>query len=189
MIRAVEAGDTEAAEQLLPVVYDELRRLANTLMQRENAGHTLEATALLHEAYVKLVGDEDRGWNDRRHFFNACALAMRRVLVDRARSKNRVKRGGGNRREHLDAVDIPFLHEYSLEDFDAVERALDELADGQPRSAEVMQLHKLVGLSLAQAAEVVGVSNSTAKNDYRFARLYIRQKIGLELGEDQGPSS
>jgi len=178
MLHAIERGDPEGAERLLPLVYDELRRLANHLMQGEKPGQTLQATALVHEAYVRLVGAERQGWEDRRHFFNACAMAMRRVLLDRARRKGRLKHGGEYDRQHMDAVDIPATQQFAIEDFEAVEAALEELAAENPRWAEVVQLRLFLGMSVEQTAELVGVSKATVKNDWRFAISLIRRKVG-----------
>jgi len=177
VLAAVERGDPHAAEQLLPLVYDELRNLAAQRLAGEKPGQTLQATALVHEAYVRLVGGEEPyGWDGRGHFFAAAAEAMRRILIDRARHKNTRKAGGGHRRVDLDAFD-PALDEPDLELL-ALDDALSELERRHPRKAEVVKLRFFAGLTTAQAAAALGVSTSTAENDWAYARSWLRLRMG-----------
>ncbi|MCA9299615.1 MAG: sigma-70 family RNA polymerase sigma factor [Phycisphaerales bacterium] len=178
LLHAAAHGDDGAADRLLPLIYDELRRLAAHMMQGERPGQTLQATALVHEAYLRLVGAEHQRWEDQRHFFNACAMAMRRVLLDRARMKGRVKHGGHHRQQHVQVIDIPAIELFGLEDFEAVEAALIDLKSENPRWIEVVQLRLFLGLSLEQTAAMLGISPGTVKNDTRFAVAYIRQRVG-----------
>jgi RNA polymerase sigma factor (TIGR02999 family) len=176
ILGAIEAGDAHAAEQLLPLVYDELRQLARQLLAREKPGQTLQPTALVHEAYLRLVGGEHAPhWSGRRHFFAAAARAMRRILVDSARRKQRLKRGGGAAREELDerhlaAPAVP-------DDLLALDEALSQLAAVDPRAAELVNLRYFAGLTIPQAAEVLGVAPRTADFLWAYARAWLLQKI------------
>jgi RNA polymerase sigma factor (TIGR02999 family) len=172
----IEAGDPNAAEQLLPLIYDELRRLAANKIRREKPGQTLEATALVHEAFVRLVdGGQARRWNSRGHFFCAAAEAMRRILVERARRKKSIKAGGHLDRVALDACDLvapaPSL------DLIALDEALDELAKRDARKVELVKLRFFAGLSIQQAAEALGISESTADADWAYAKSWLRLKM------------
>jgi RNA polymerase sigma factor (TIGR02999 family) len=171
-------NDTQAAEKLLPLVYDELRRLAAHRLAGESPGQTLQATALVHEAWLKLAGGEaGRRWNDRNHFFAAAAEAMRRILVDNARRKRRVRHGGELERVDLEQIQVP--EPVGNEDeLLAVHDALDELAALDPRKAELVKLRFFVGLTFAEAAEVLGVSEITAKRDWAFARAWLYRRTG-----------
>jgi RNA polymerase sigma factor (TIGR02999 family) len=188
ILSAMEQGDPHAAEELLPLVYDELRRLAAQRLALENPGQTLEATALVHEAYLRLVegerrGDERRGsapplWNSRGHFFAAAAEAMRRILVDQARRKLADKRGGGRRRLPLDAVDFGFHSPAGdLLDIDA---ALTRLAAEDPQAARLIQLRFFAGLSTEEAAEIVGISRSAAYEHWAYARVRLKSLLDGE---------
>ena len=183
LIDDVAAGDPQAAAKLLPLVYDELRRLAAARMAEEKPGQTLQATALVHEAYVRLVGVETpHGWDGRGHFFAAAAEAMRRILIDRVRHKNTRKAGGGHRRVDLDDLD-PALDKPNPELL-LLDDALRELEQRHPRKAEVVKLRFFAGLTTAQAAEALGVSTSTAENDWAYARSWLRLRMG-EPDHDQ----
>ena len=185
ILNAIEQGDPHAAEQLLPLVYDELRKLAARKLAQEKPGQTLQATALVHEAYIRLVASGDASapreqyWNSRGHFFAAAAEAMRRILVERARRKKSVKAGGGHQRVELADVatgdgpgdDLLLLHE-----------ALEKLEKKDKRKAELVKLRFFAGLTNEQAARVLGVSTSTADNDWAYARAWLR----LEIGGDSG---
>jgi RNA polymerase sigma factor (TIGR02999 family) len=175
VLAAVERGDTHAAEHLLPLVYDELRKLAAQRLADEKPGQTLQPTALVHEVYVRLVGDPADHWDGRGHFFAAAAEAMRRILIDRARRKATRKAGGGHRRVNLDDFD-PALDEPDPELL-ALDDALQELEQRHPRKAEVVKLRFFVGLTTAQAALALGVSTSTAENDWAYARSWLRLRM------------
>jgi RNA polymerase sigma factor (TIGR02999 family) len=175
-------GDPSAARGLLPLVYDELRKLAALRMANERPGHTLQATALVHEAYMRLVGTDDPGWHNRGHFFAAAAEAMRRLLVDHARSKRADKRGGGDReRIALDAVaDLAVAAE--PDDLLLLDETLSELGRHDPLSAKLVELRYFAGLSVDEAAAVAGVSTATAYRHWSFARAWILERIGRRDG-------
>jgi RNA polymerase sigma factor (TIGR02999 family) len=176
VLNAIEHGDPHAAEQLLPLVYQELRKLAAERMAQERPGQTLQATALVHEAYLRLLGGEQTGnWDGRGHFFAAAAEAMRRILIDRARHKNSLKAGGGRRRVDLNEIDRT-LDEPDLELL-ALDDALRELEQKHPRKAAVVKLRFFAGLTTAQAAAALGVSTSTAENDWAYARSWLRLRM------------
>lgn len=165
----------QAAEQLLPLVYEELRRLAAHKMAGQPPAQTLQATALVHEAYLRLLGDGEHVWQNRRHFFAAAAAAMRHILVDRARRKAAIRHGGGQARLNLD--DILLASDTPDEAVLAVSDALEKLADRDPAAAELVQLRFFAGLTLVQAAEIVGCSERTAKRIWSFARAWLYQEI------------
>ena len=176
VLSAIEAGDPQAAEQLLPLVYDELRRLAAKRLAGEGPGHTLQPTALVHEAYLKLVGaDPQQPWNGRVHFFAAAAEAMRRILIDHARRKHRARRGGGMKRiEPGDMDDIEMVAERGQADeLLALDEALTQLAVADPRRAELVRLRYFAGLTLEQAAGLLGISRATADRHWAFARAWL----------------
>jgi RNA polymerase sigma factor (TIGR02999 family) len=175
ILEDVERGDPRAAERLLPLVYDELRRLAARKLAREAPGQTLQATALVHEAYLRLVGAGDAGWNGRGHFFAAAAEAMRRILVENARRKASLKAGGGRARVDLagaePAVEGPRV------DLLALDEALRQLEAKDKRKADLVKLRFFAGLTQAEAAEALGVSGSTADNDWAYAKSWLRLAI------------
>jgi RNA polymerase sigma factor (TIGR02999 family) len=176
LLDAAAAGDRRAPAALLPLVYDELRRLAAAQMANEPSGHTLDATALVHEAYLKLAGRPDPGgWEHRRHFIAAAAEAMRRVLVDHARRKRSAKRGGGRRR--VEADDLPASADPT--DWLAVNDAFDRLEAEDPGAAAVARLKVFAGASVDEAADLLGVSRATAYRDWAFARAWLREAVGL----------
>jgi RNA polymerase sigma factor (TIGR02999 family) len=181
LLSAIQNGDPGAASQLLPLVYDELRRLAAQKLALENPGQTLEPTALVHEAYLRLVGSEDPSgkWEGRGHFFAAAAEAMRRILIERARRKRRRKRGGDRTRQALDPDQVA-APEVS-EDLLALDEALTKLAASEPRVAQFVQLRYFGGLTIKQAAEVLAISTRTANTDWTYARSWLLAAIG---GED-----
>jgi RNA polymerase sigma factor (TIGR02999 family) len=178
----IEQGDPKAAEQLLPLVYEELRKLAARKLAQEEPGQTLQATALVHEAYLRLVGgDESRDWDGRRHFFAAAAEAMRRILIDRARHRQSQKAGGGRRR--LDLSDFePTLEEADGDRLLALDEALQQLEAEDPRKAALVKLRFFAGLSAEQAAAALGVSLSTAEKDWAYARSWLRVTIDRVSG-------
>jgi RNA polymerase sigma factor (TIGR02999 family) len=181
ILAAVELGDPHAAEQLLPLVYDELRKLAAERIAREKPGQTLQATALVHEAYVRLVDvDKAQHWNSRGHFFAAAAEAMRRILVEQARSKLRQKHGGGWVKLPLDANLA--ADRSGAEELLAINDALERLAAEDPQAAELIKLRYFSGLSIEQAAEAIGIPRSTAYVQWAFARATLR--VLLEIDAD-----
>jgi RNA polymerase sigma factor (TIGR02999 family) len=181
ILSAIERGDPHAAEQLLPVVYDELRKLAAARLAAESPGQTLQATALVHEAYLRLVGAENElRWGSRGHFFAAAAEAMRRILVDNARRKKCPKHGGDRQRVGLDSH-IALTEE--PDDLVALDDALARLADHDPQAAELVKLHFFAGLPVEQAAEVLGLSRAGAYRLWAYARAWLRAEVG---GPDLG---
>ena len=177
ILAAIEQGDPQAAAQLLPLVYDELRQLAAQRLAQETPGQTLQATALVHEAYVRLVSSEQtQDWDGRRHFFAAAAEAMRRILIDRARHKQTRKAGGGRRRLDLDDLE-PARDEGDGDRLLALDEALRRLEAEDPRKAELVKLRFFAGLGAEQAAAALGVSLSTAEKDWAYARSWLRVAI------------
>jgi RNA polymerase sigma factor (TIGR02999 family) len=172
-------GEPAAAGALLPLVYDELRRLATSRLAREPSGQTLQPTALVHEAYLRLVGnDPARPFDGRGHFFAAAAKAMRRILVDRARDRRRQKRGGGRRRIRIDLDAL--LVEPPGDDLLALDEALRALAEDDPIGAELVQLRAFAGLTLAEAAEVLGIGRRTADRTWAYARAWLCDALTAE---------
>jgi RNA polymerase sigma factor (TIGR02999 family) len=182
ILSSIESGDSGAAEQLLPLIYDELRRLAAQKMSGESPEHTLQATALVHEAYVRLVDVEKaQHWNSRGHFFGAAAKAMRRILVERARHKNRLKRGGGMERVDLDSGCA--VNESSRIDLLALDAALTKLAVEEPIKAELVTLRFFAGLTMPEAADVLGVSLATAERNWTFAKSWLFAELSVPPAE------
>lgn len=175
ILEAMESGESRAAEQLLPLVYAELRRLAAHKMAGEIPGQTLQPTALVHEAWLKLVGQQNRRWQDRNHFFSAAAEAMRRILIDNARRKLRLRHGGGQHRVELDDCAAAATSEDSQ--VLAVDEALERFSRLDPQRAEVVKLRYFVGLSLQETAEVLGISEPTVKRYWSFARAWLHEEI------------
>jgi RNA polymerase sigma factor (TIGR02999 family) len=182
ILSAIEKGDPKAAEQLLPLVYDELRRLAAEKLAHEQPGQTLQATALVHEAYLRLLGgNQTQDWGGRRHFFAAAAEAMRRILIDRARHKQTHKAGGRRRRIDLDDFE-PALDEENGDRLLALDEALRQLEAEDPRKAELVKLRFFAGLTAERAAAVLGVSTSTAEKDWAYARSWLRVTVDRMSG-------
>jgi RNA polymerase sigma factor (TIGR02999 family) len=180
LLSAAAAGDRQAAAELLPLVYDELRRLAAARMAAEAPGHTLQPTDLVHEAYIRLIGPaDDARWEGRGHFFAAAAEAMRRILVESARRKARVRHGGGQGRVPL-PDDLAGRAEGG-EDIVAVSEALDRLAEADPHAAELVKLHFFAGLTVEQAAAVLGVSARKAYSIWAYARVWLFRSLGGEV--------
>ncbi|MGC9943673.1 MAG: sigma-70 family RNA polymerase sigma factor [Verrucomicrobiota bacterium] len=185
ILDAVGAGDPQAAEKLLPLVYEELRRLAAARMVNEAPGNTLHPTALVHVAWLRLVGSSRGDWNSRGHFFGAAAEAMRRILVERARKKARVRHGGQLERVELDHVRL------AARDNDdtilAIDEALEKLAARSPQKAEVVKLRYFVGLEHAEIAEALGVSEPTVRRHWAYARSWLYAELTLQItGEAKG---
>jgi RNA polymerase sigma factor (TIGR02999 family) len=181
ILSAVEQGDPSAAELLLPLVYDELRQLAAARLAQEQPGQTLQATALVHEAYLRLVGGDQPPWNSRGHFFAAAAEAMRRILVDNARRKQSQKRGGGHARVDLDQFAASSENPGDVLD---IEAALGELAGADPQAAELVKLRFFAGLTVPQAASVLGISPRSADFLWAYARVWLLRFLG---GGEQQP--
>jgi RNA polymerase sigma factor (TIGR02999 family) len=183
ILPAIEQGDPQAAEQLLPLVYDELRKLAAAKLAQEKPGQTLQATALVHEAYLRMVGAHDPGWNGRNHFLAAAAEAMRRILVERSRRKRAEKRGGEFRRVALADVDLPSVPGgIPGADLLALDEALTRFAAQDPVKAELVKLRYFVGLSIEEAAGVLGISRATAARHWDYARSWLYSEL-----RDRGP--
>ncbi len=173
-LSAIDQGDPHAAEQLLPLVYDELRKLAAQKLALEKPGQTLQATALVHEAYLRLVGpDQSRSYKDQIHFFAAAATAMRRILIDNARRKHTHKRGGGLQRQQLEEAAAPQPDENLL----ALDEALKKLAATDPAKAQLVELRYFAGLTGDQAARVLGISPTTADRHWAYARAWLQTEI------------
>lgn len=179
IFRRIEQGDPNAVQELLPSVYNELRRLAAAKMMNEPGDHTLQATALVHEAYLRLVGtDAHVSWENRRHFFGAAAEAMRRVLVDAARRRKRAKRGGDHERTFLDLADIPELG--PDQELEAVSEALERFAATEPQKAEVVKLRFFAGLTIDQTSELLGISAATVERHWAYARAWLFREVSKQ---------
>jgi RNA polymerase sigma factor (TIGR02999 family) len=178
ILSRIETGDPTAAQQLLPLVYEELRRLARAQMANERREHTLQATALVHEAYLRLIADDKTRWDGRGHFFAAAAEAMRRILIEHARRKKAIKRGGDHDRISLDD-DVPAfaLPCDNLDDLLALDEALDRLATEAPDKAELVKLLYFAGLNLEEAAALQGISRTTAYRHWLFARAWLHDAM------------
>jgi len=177
ILNAIEQGDAKAADELLPLVYDELRRLAGLKMSQEPPGQTLQATALVHEAYIRLVEGADQNWNSRGHFFKAAAEAMRRILVEKARRKGRIKHGGGFQRVELDESVQTESHEHIAYELIALDEALYRLAQKDKLKADLVKLRYFAGLTIPQAAQILNISHATAERHWIYARCWLRAEI------------
>jgi RNA polymerase sigma factor (TIGR02999 family) len=175
ILEAVGSGDARAAEQLLPLVYDELRRLAAARMAREAPGQTLQPTALVHEAWLRLSGPKEAHWNSRAHFFGAAAEAMRRILIDNARRKQREKHGGGHERTGLTSIEVAVATQD--ERLLAVNEALEKLAAHDPVGAQLIKLRFFAGLPNVEAARLLGVPEGTAKRAWSYARAWLMAEL------------
>ena len=175
ILTAIEQGDSRAVDQLLPLVYEELRRLAAQKMSHERPGQTLEATALVHEAYIRLVGAEAQNWSGRTHFFAAAAEAMRRILIENARRKQRYKHGADQHRVDLDGSEIAI--EGPSTDLIAIDEALSKLAKEDHVVADLVKMRYFAGLTIEQAASILGVSRRTADRYWAYARAWLYQEI------------
>lgn len=177
--RLIEQASREGqyrAEELLPALYEELRALARARIAREPAQATIQATVLVHEAYLRLVGSEDPGWNGRGHFFGAAALAMRRILVEQARRRKRIKHGGGRQRVDLDEAQIVVDDEVKA-DIVAIDDILQRLEAKDPRKGQIVNLRYFAGLTVAETAEALGVSVGTVERDWRFIKAWIQDEL------------
>ena len=169
-------GDPDATKKLLPLVYEELRKLAHARMRNEPAGHTLQTTDLVHEAYLRLVGNKDPGWENCRHFFAAAAEAMRRILIERARRNARIKHGGGRRRRSLQDMEVADAKR-PTEDILALDEALQKLEDQDDMRSEIVKLRYFAGLTIEQTAELLGVSPATVSGHWTFARAWLHREM------------
>ncbi len=175
ILNAIEQGDAEAINTLLPAVYEELRQMANRKLSTEGPGHTLQATALVHEAYLRLVGSEGGRWPSRTYFFGAAAEAMRRILVEHARKKRSKKRGGDRRRVDFMTADV--MADESPDDLIAMDEALTQFSQTDPAKAELVKLRFFAGLSFEQAAELLDISPATARRHWNYARAWLYGRI------------
>ena len=178
ILKKMEQGDPQAGDQLLPLVYDELRRLAAQKMAHESAGQTLQPTALVHEAWLRLGGDQRPTWQNRAHFFGAAAEAMRRILIDRARRRQALRHGGGQERINVDDLELAAAADNDGQLL-AVHEALDKLASQDPRKAELVKLRYFAGMTIEEAALALGISEPTAKRWWTFARTWLYQEIRI----------
>jgi RNA polymerase sigma factor (TIGR02999 family) len=176
ILRAVESGSPGAASELLPLVYDELRGLARRQMAQGPAGQTLQPTALVHEAYLRLVGNEGLRWRSRAHFYAVAALAMRQILVDRARRRSAAKRGGDRVRVSLEQVD-PAAGELPAEQFLALDAALERLDGADHQKAQVVMLRYFAGLTIPETARSLDVSPATVKREWQFAKAWLYREM------------
>ncbi|MFC1766050.1 sigma-70 family RNA polymerase sigma factor [Planctomycetota bacterium] len=186
ILNAIEGGDEQATDEFLPLVYDELRLLAAQKLSREKPGQTLQATALVHEAYLRMVGADAQGWKGRGHFFGAAAEAMRRILVDKARRKKSLKRGGGKQRIDLDNVVLSSDESYGADDLLALDEALDRLSVMDKTAADMVKLRYFGGLTCEQAAKALGISHNTADTHWAYARSWLRLEIADGSGVEGG---
>lgn len=183
LLDAIHEGDANATDRLLMLVYDELRALAQSRMRNEPAGHTLQPTALVHEAYMRLIGDGNAKWENRGHFFGAAALAMRRILVERARRYKQPKHGGGRKRLDIDQIDKTADHA-SDTDLIALDEVLKKLEEHDPRMAQIVMLRFFAGLSVEDTAAAMDISPRTVKREWAVAKAWLFQQMtGVEEGE------
>jgi RNA polymerase sigma factor (TIGR02999 family) len=183
LLLAAGEGDAAAQSELLPLIYDELRAMARARLATERAGHTLQPTALVHEAYLRMVGPSPMSWRDRAQFFAAAAEAMRRILIEHARARARLKRGG--ERERIELSDDAAYVESSPDELLALDEALTRLAEIDSRKAEVVKLRYFAGLSIDETADALGVSSATVRNDWTYARTWLRRELDRDQAEKQ----
>jgi RNA polymerase sigma factor (TIGR02999 family) len=177
ILNAIEQGDARAADKLLPLVYEELRLLAARKMAQEGPGQTLQATALVHEAYLRLVGPEAQSWDNRGHFFKAAAEAMRRILIENARRKKSLKRGGDKQRVELDESILAAQENIGPDDLLALDEALEKLANMDRTKADLVKLRIFAGLTGKQVADILDISESKASEDLAYARAWLYLEI------------
>jgi RNA polymerase sigma factor (TIGR02999 family) len=175
MLQAAAGGNIEAGDRLLPLVYDELRRLAQDHMRRTPPGNTFQPTALVHEAYLRLVGQGDPGWQGRQQFFAAAARSMRDILVEQARRKAAIKHGGGRRRVAADEVDLPIQE--PVEDVVALDAVLKRLESRDARKGEIVMLRYFAGLTQAETAAAMGLSERTVEREWRYIKAWLRREL------------
>jgi len=182
ILNAIEQGDPKAAEELLPLIYEELRLLAVQKMSHELPGQTLQATALVHEAYIRLVGKNDQNWNSRNHFFMAAAEAMRRILIENARRKQSAQYGGGQKRVDLDETVVAGFEEHTADDLIDLDEALAKLAKHDETKANLVKLRYFAGLTIQQAARALKISHATAERHWDYARSWLHAEIKKKRG-------
>jgi len=181
ILHAMESGDAKAANELLPLVYGELRKLAAAKMANEMPNQTLQPTALVHEAWLRLTGNENVKWNGRPHFFGAAAEAMRRILIDNARRKRALRHGGN--RQRLDIGDIEIAAPAKEDELLAVNDALEKFAVADKQKAELIKLRYFAGLTIEESAEILGISVPTAKRWWTYARAWLYRQIRDGFGD------
>jgi len=177
ILNAIEQGDAKATDELLPLVYEELRLLAAQKLSHEPPGQTLQATALVHEAYIRLIGDEPQDWNSRGHFFAAAAEAMRRILVENARQKRGLKYGGRLQRVDLDDIAVGETNEHGADDLVLLDEALAKFAKTDRLKADLVKLRYFAGLTIQQAAQALNISHATAERHWDYARSWLHTEI------------
>lgn len=187
LLAEIEGGDASAADRLLPLVYAELRHLARSKLAREPAGMTLQPTALVHEAYLRLLGESGAVWKGKAHFFAAAATAMRRILIERARQRRRIKHGGELRR--IELTDDAAIDQPESLDLEALDEALTRLERFDTRLGDVVSLRFFAGLSVEETAEAMGSSPRTVKRDWNFARAWLHRELSATTGQDGGSAS
>ena len=185
VLKAIQSGDSKASAELFSLVYDALRQLSRALMANKAPGQTLEPTALVHEAYLRVAAQGDAGWESRAHFFGAAAQAMRNILVDQARRRSALKRGGGRRRQSLELEDEELAIESPHEDIIALDEALERLEREDRRKGQIVNLRYFAGLTVPETAEVLQVSTATVEREWRYIRVWLFRQIE---GERHGPS-
>jgi RNA polymerase sigma factor (TIGR02999 family) len=186
ILAAIEDGDVRAVDELFPLVYQELRQLAAQRLRKELPGQTLQATALVHEAYLRLIGAENQNWNGRSHFFAAAAEAMRRILIENARRKRALKHGGGRKRVDFDEAVPAKDNDTSSDDLIALDEALEKLSKKDKVKADLVKLRYFAGLTSEQAAEVLGISHNTADQYWAYARVWLQLEISKGQEAKQG---
>ena len=186
ILNAIERGDAKASDELLPLVYEELRMLACQKMAQEKPGQTLQATALVHEAYIRLVEAECRNWDSRNHFFMAAAEAMRRILIDSARRKRTHKRGGSAGKLDCEVDKLPLETQLDLNDLISLDEALGRLADADQEVANLVKLHCFAGLPMASVAEILDISTRTAERYWAFAKTWLFKEISGDIDVSNG---
>ena len=182
ILQEIRAGDDAAAERLLPVVYDELRRVAGAAMANQRPGHTLQATALVHEAYLRLMGKEEPGWENRRHFFFAAARAMHDILVEQARRKAALKRGGDKKR--VDALDLVVAAEAPSEDILALDEVLQRLREEDERKYQIVQLRFFAGLTSAETAAALDTPLRTFEREWAYIKARLHKDLSSAGGAE-----
>ena len=175
ILQSMESGDAKRADELLPLVYEELRKLAAAKMANESSTQTLQPTALVHEAWLRLTGNENIQWNGRAHFFGTAAEAMRRILIDNARRKRALRHGGNQRRIDIGDIDVAAIEKE--DELLAINEALNEFATVDKQKAELVKLRYFTGMRIDEAAQILGVSIPTANRWWVFARAWLYQKI------------